>query len=335
MAGNIKDVAQLAGVTIGTVSRYINGKSVKEKNRLSIEAAIQKTGFKLNHVARGLKTNVTKTIGVVVPDITSPYSGILVETIDKYLYQQGYNLIICNTWGDKELEMQKIDLLLQRQIDGLILYPSGQDLSPSLQLPLDRVPVVIVDVGMTESQFDQVLVDNTGAIYEAALWLKNHNHRKIGIINGALDYFTSRERFEGYKRFHEDYGLKLDPNLIHNLGYTKKAGYEALKFMLQLESPPTAVIACNYEISIGMVEVINEMKIQVPEKLSLIGFDDFEIFSVLRPRMSMIAQPMAQMGKEAAKLLLRRLNKDCCVFPEILRLKTHLINRETTKDNQV
>jgi len=327
----MKDVARLAGVTIGTVSRYINGKSVKEKNRLCIEEAIQKTEFKLNHIARGLKTNMTKTIGVVVPDITSPYSGLLVETIDKYLYQQGYSIIICNTWGSEELEAKNIDLLLQRQIDGLILYPSGQKMSSLTYIPCDRIPVVVVDIGIAELQCDQVLLDNASAIYEAGVWLKSLNHRKIGIINGTLDYFTSGERFEGYKRFHEDYSMKLDKNIIHNIGYSQSSGYEAIQYMLQLENPPTAVIACNYDISVGVVNAINDIKIQVPEKLSLIGFDDLEIFSIIRPRMSMIAQPVVKMGEQAAKLLLKRIDKDFSGFPEIHRLKTELIIRETTR----
>jgi len=134
-----------------------------------------------------------------------------------------------NTWGSKELEAKNIDLLLQRRIDDLILYPSGQKLSPLTYIPCDRIPVVVVDIGIAELQCDQVLLDNANAIYEAGVWLKSQNHRKIGIINGTLDYFTSGERFEGYKRFHEVYSIKLDKDLIHNIGYSQAAGYESLQ----------------------------------------------------------------------------------------------------------
>lgn len=328
----IKDVARIAGVSIGTVSRYINGESVKKSNCERIEEAIKQVDFRINQIARGLKTSRSNTIGVVVPDISNPYANTIVKYVEKSLYKLGYNIFTCDTWSNPELEAQKVELLVQRQVDGIIIYPCSRRLAHISSLVHTNIPIVAVDMSVTDLKCDQVLTDNINATYEAVSWLISKNHRRIGIINGTPDYFTSGERFEGYRRVLSDYSIEQDESLVKNTGYSDESGYNSMMELLKLEVLPTAVITCNYDITFGAMSALMDSGVKVPEQISIIGFDDVKAFSLIQPKLSVIAQPLERVGEKAAELIVRRIRGDYEGFPCVNRLKTELIFRNSTKE---
>lgn len=328
----IKDVAREAGVAVGTVSRYLNGADIKETNRKKIEEAIKKLDFKLNPIARCLKTNKTNTIGVIIPSLTDIYGTTIVRSIEQKLYEFGYNIFVCDSWGDKQLENEKVDLLAHKMVDGLIIYPCSEDLSYLEKLQMNGIPVVTIDLAAKNLNCDQVLTDNINATYSAVEWLINNRHRRIGIINGNEQYFTASERLKGYIRALEDYSIDIDRELITTLGYCERSGYEAMAQLMKLKNPPTAVLACNYYTTIGAIKAIYDMNIKLPDQLSFIGFDNLGLSEVIRPSLSIIVQPMDDIGTRAAELLLSRINGDMDGFPAVCRLKTELILRESSRE---
>lgn len=326
----VKDVAKEAGVSVGTVSRYLNGAEIKEQNRIKIEEAIVKLDFKLNPIARYLKTNRTHTIGVIIPTLSDIYATTIVRNLEKTLYDYGYNIIACDSWGSSELEMEKVQLLADRMVDGLILYPCNEDISYLEAVNSRNIPVVIVDSAVNNYRCDQVLTDNSNAIYEAVRWLVSNNHKRIGIISASEELFTSRERVKGYYRALEDYRIEVDGELVKTLGYNVESGYQSMIQFLQMKNPPTAVIASNYYTTIGTMKAIYDLNIAVPEQVSIIGFDNLGLTGIIRPALTIIVQPMEEIGKEAAELLVRRIRGDYDGFPAVLRLKTELILRNST-----
>lgn len=327
----IKDVARLAGVAVGTVSRYMNGAEIKEANKVKIDDAIKVLDFKPNQIARTLKTNKTQTIGVIIPGLSDIYSTTIVHSIEEELYEKGYNIFVCDSMGNPDLEMEKVSILLDKMVDGLILYPCREDISYFHSINEKQVPVVTLDVKARGFDCDQVLTDNINATYNVTEWLINNNHKKIGIITGGCKSFTANERLTGYERALEDYGIEIEDKFIRAQDFSQRSGFEGLKHFMNLEEMPTAVIACNYYTTIGAVKAVYELGVKVPEQLSLVGFDNIGISEIARPALSIVVQPMEDIGKTAAQFLLRRIKGDYNDFPAVTRLKTSFVLKESTR----
>lgn len=327
----IKDVARQAGVAVGTVSRYLNGAIIKEENRRRIEEAVKKLDFRINPIARGLKTSKTKTVGIIIPNFSDIYSTTIVKSIENELYKFDYNIFACDSCSSKELEKQKAELLSQKMVDGLIVYPCSDNPSYLESIQKSGIPVLTLDTLVNGLKCDQVLTDNISATYEATQWLINNNHKRIGIITGSQTQFTASERLKGYKRACEDYAIKVDDNLVKAEGFKESSGYKALVELVSMENPPTAVIACNYYTTIGAVKAIYDKGLLVPKELSLIGFDNLGLSELVRPPLTVIVQPMEEIGQKAAELILKRIGGGYGSFPSIVRLKTEMIMRESTR----
>ena len=325
----IKDVARLAGVTIGTVSNYINGKSVKDINARKIEKAIKETGFSLDPIARSLKTRKSNTVGIVVPDITSPYSCALVKYVEKRLHASGYHTIICDSWNDKNLEKQKIDLIFQRKVDGIVLYPCGSSLEHLRDYIKNDLPIVVMDTVIPGFNRDHILTDNFQALYDATKYVIEKNHKRIALINGSLNYYTSSERYRGHVRAISDLGLELNNEYIHNKEYSINHGYEAAKKLMHMENPPTAIITCNFETTQGAIQAINEMELKMPEQIALVGFDDIEMFSLIKPSITVMGQPLKELGENAAEILLETINGEVDRLPKTIILPAFIIERDS------
>ena len=326
----IKDVALQAGVTIGTVSNYLNGKAVRSDNQARIEAAITLTGYRLDPSAQTLKTGKSKMIGVVVPDITSAYSGLLVKHLERNFQDQGYHTLICDTWGQPDVQRQKVETLMRRRVDGLVLYPAGGSLQ-SLEdvLPAD-FPLVVVDTGIEDRVCDQVLTDNARGIFLAVEHLVNQGHRRIGFINGGPHYYTARKRLEGYLQGLEAFGLASEPELICNQSYRRDYGYAMAAFLCESTSPPTAIIASNYELATGVWQYASEQKLSIPHDLALVGFDDVEWFTLFRPHLSVVAQPLDTIAQVTSTLLSRRMAGDQADFPSFSLISPQLLVRQSS-----
>lgn len=327
----IKDVARESGLSIATVSKYLNGGNVLEQNKTAIETAIDKLDFKVNELARGLKTNRTMTVGVLIPSFENIFFTSIVSTIENELLQEGYSTIVCDYQENPHLEREKLEFLLNKMVDGVILMPHNHDDTLINNALSKDIPVVLIDRLVKDLNCDVVLVDNLNASYNAVEQLIIRGHRRIGIITGPEDIYTAQERLTGYLRVHEDYTLAIDPQLIKYGNYQMQSGYDLFLELLKADPPPTAVYVTNYEMTLGAVLAINEHNVKIPDEISLIGFDNLVLARVVKPSLSIVVQPVQQIGETAARVLLKRLKNDYTGAPSIYRLKTELLMRDSVK----
>lgn len=331
IAVTIKDVAKLANVSIATVSKYINGITVKEQNRRAIDEAVKALNYKVNTIARGLKTNRTMTVGVLIPSLENIFATSIVSHIEKVLLQNGYSTIICDFNQDVSLENGKFDFLIEKFVDGIIIMPLGIS-EERIRTALEKdIPIVMIDRAMKGCECDVVLADNLNASYNAVEQLITRGHKEITIICGPQSIYTAEERLKGYLRVHEDYNMKVNEDNIKYGDYEIQSGYDIMKDILGGGSPPTAVFITNYEMTLGAVMAINESNVKVPEELSVIGFDNLQLAKVVKPNLAIVVQPIQQIGESAANLILKRLKGDKSNFPAMLRLKTEIFPGESVR----
>lgn len=331
MAATIKDVAKYAGVSIATVSKYINGGRVREKNRQRIEEAIKALDFKVNELARGLKTNRTMTVGVLIPSLENIFFTSIISYMENILLQNRYSTIVCDYRNDVELEKIRFEFLIDKMVDGIIIVPHGEDIVYINKAFEKNIPVVLIDRMIKGIECDVVLADNLNASYDAVEQLIVRGHRRIGIICGPKNIYTTQERLKGYIRVHEDYSLEIDNRLIKFGNYDVESGYNLLLELLEETPPPSAVFVTNYEMTLGAVMAVNEKNIRIPQDLSLIGFDNIQLAKIVKPSLSIITQPIQQIGETAASILLKRMKGNYNNFPSVYRLKTELLLRESIR----
>jgi len=327
----IKDVAKYTGLSIATISKYINGGNVLEKNKTVIGDAIKSLDFKVNEMARGLKTNKTMTIGVLIPSLENIFITSIISNIENILIQNGYSTIICDCREDMDQEREKLNFLVNKMVDGIIMMPISNNGEYIKKVVESAIPVVLIDRPIKDINCDVVLVDNLNASYTAVEHLIVQGHKKIGIICGSEDIYTAQERLRGYLRVHEDYSLEIDRNLIKYGDYLLQSGYDLLLELMDLNPPPTAVFTTNYEMTLGAIIAINERNIKIPEELSFIGFDNLQMAKIVKPCLSIVVQPMQQIGETAANTLLKRLKGDTSNFPSLYRLKTEFLIKDSVR----
>lgn len=329
IAATIKDVAKHAGVSTATISKYINGVTVKEKNRIRIDEAIKELDFKVNAIARGLKTNKTMTVGVLIPSLENIFATSIVSHIERMLLQYGYSTIICDYNQDVSLENSKFDFLMDKLVDGVIVMPLGITTERLQKAKEKDISIVLIDRPIEGVECDVVLVDNLNASYDAVEQLIVMGHREIGVICGPQSIYTARERLKGYMRVHEDYNMPLNDKNIKYGDYEIKSGYRLMSEFLEDSDVPSAIFVTNYEMTIGAIMAINERNVKIPDELSFIGFDNQQLAKVIKPNPVIVVQPIAQIGEAAANLMMRRLKGDKGNFPSMLRLKTEILQGQS------
>lgn len=327
----IKDVSKHSGLSVGTISRYLNGNTIKKDNQLKVEKSIEELNFKVNIMARGLKKNQTYSIGVIVPSITDVFSNQVIEGIDETLDFMNYSLITCSSRNSLEVEKDKLQFLREKRVDGIILMPVSNESEHIKELINSKMPLILIDRLLDGIECDAVVSDNINGAYRAVEYLITEGHRRIGIISGPTNIFTARERFNGYIRALNDYKIPIDESLITYGKYEKSGGFEEIKKLLSMEDKPTAIFATNYEITVTSIKYMLENGIKIGEDISFFGFDNSEIFQLITPSISTVVQPMDKIGEEAMGLLHKRISGNYDFFPMIKRLKTKVIKGESIK----
>lgn len=310
MSSTIKDVAKKSGLSLGTVSRYLNGYQIKEKNRILIEQAIEELDFKVNPFARGLRTNESKIIGFIIPSMSLTFTSRMIETIERYLSFHGYGMIICTVLGESHIDKDKLRLLLHQRLDGIIIMPSAKN--EILQEWILRegltCPIIILDrILPALKHYPHITVDNAHATYEATVELIKRGHRNIALIAGDKYGYTSDEREKGFIRALTNYNISVEKEYIYYGDFLRESGYEGGQKLLNLANKPTAIIVTSYDMTLGFVEYCNIHKIQIGKEISVIGFDLSEISDVVVPSLSMVVQPIEEMGLYAAKSLIDKI----------------------------
>ncbi len=309
MAATLKDVARETGLSIATISKYINGATLKEKNRIAIEHAIKKTGYTVNEYARGLKSNKSRTIGVVIPELSNLFITQIITAVEEILRAHGYSTIICDCHTAEKLECEAVQFLLAKRVDGIINMPVCQD-GHHLKPAIERgIPIVLIDRSLPAlgGVVDCVLIDNNGAAFSATHHLLQQGHRNIGIIVGPSTVFTSKHRLEGYKQALQEQRLRCSDSLIAYGDYTVQGGYESFCSLFDANPNMSALFVTNYEMTLGAIIAANERGIAIPQQLSFIGFDNMDLSRVTHPKLTIVTQPLEEIGAQTARIMLERL----------------------------
>lgn len=333
MAATVYDVAQKAEVSVGTVSRYLNGYQLRESNRLRVEQAIGELGFKGNILARGLKRKRSMAIALVTPDFDIFVTSIT-TIIEQTLEHERYSLIICDYQKDKDVLKRKLSFLQDRYIDGVILFPSnlaGASREILQKYISKKIPVVLVDHLIAGIETDAVIIDNMNASFRAVEELIRHNHRNIAIIGGRPDSLVSQERLRGYYNAMQTYDLPVNEEWVVWGDFTQTGGYQAMKKLCASADRPTAVYVTNYAMTIGAVLALHKIQLRIPEDMSLIGFDPFESFELIEPTLTVVEQPIDLIAQNVVRLLLKRIRREYSDFAGTIKLNTRMVIGNSVK----
>ncbi len=335
MAITLNDIADKAGVSVSTVSRVLNNKTKKyrisEETETLILKAAKKLNYKPNQLARGLRLKKTLTIGLIVPDISNPFFAHVTRIIQTHAYQAGYSLIVCNTDEDIKTELEQVELLISKGVDGFIVMPVGTTFSHIKKLMDDSVPLVLLDRSFDDLDTSSVVVDNYTGAYKATEYLISMGHNKIAVIQGLPDTYTNNARLKGYLDALKDGGIEVNRNYIVGKDFRKENGYIETKFLLGLEQPPTAIFTTSDLITLGALEAVSEEKLIIPDDLSLVSFDDVDFAPFLFAPLTAVRQPKEIMGEVAVKLLIDGLTSKGKIVPRKIVLKSELIVRGSVK----
>ena len=305
----IKDVARLAGVSISTVSKYLNGGNVRPEYASSVQRAISQLDYHANPYARSLKIARAKSIGVLLPSMTLDFFGNIVTAMDKVLRGSGYHSVISYYGSDHGLERDYLHFLLSSGIDGLVYVPEHLSADEFKELTSKSfIPIVQVDRMIQGINCDAVLSDSTDASYAAVNRLIRDGHRRIALISGPASVFTARERMAGYLRALSDAHIPYDDTLVLTGEYSFTTGYQSFHTLMKLPDPPTAVFCVNYDMSIGVITAAQELGLHIPRNISILGYDCDEVCSLMSPPVPVIRQPEVQIGQTAGAFLLERLS---------------------------
>ena len=307
MAATMKDIARRTGLGLATISSYFNGGNVREKNRIKIEEAIEELHYEVNEVARGLKTNATRTIGVVIPELNNTFCAEIITGMEDVLRSHGYATIVCDCRTDKKLEREAVEFLTRRRVDGIINMPVDEEGNHLKRFQKTGKPIVLIDRKIQGINCDSVLVDNKKAAEDAVRYFIERGHRNIGIIGGPEEVFTAQERMAGYYKALESAGIPVRESLIWHGDYTIQGGVRGLEELVQNNPEMTAVFVTNYEMTMGAMIGVNELGIRIPEQLSMIGFDNLQFARACNPKLTIVAQPTDGIAREVAKVMLNHL----------------------------
>ncbi len=327
----MKEVAELSGVSVTTVSHVINNtRFVSEQIVARVNGAIEKLNYVPSVVARSLKNNQSKSIGMLVPNNSIPFFADLIWGIEDICYHQDYSVILCNTDDNRKKQIKYLEVLIAKQIDGLIVVASGVEDNLVDLLSKQSIPISIVDREIPGLEADRFAADNELGGFLATKHLIKLGHEKIGCISGPTDLKPSIGRVFGFKRALRNHGLELNPNWLRQSDFKSKGGYEAMNHILNQKQHPSAIFACNDLMAFGSLSAAYERQISIPKQLSIIGYDDILLASYSCPPLTTIMQPSHELGVMAAQALLDRV-KDDQMPRQNTGLEPHLVVRKSTE----
>ncbi|WP_100331169.1 LacI family DNA-binding transcriptional regulator [Bacillus xiapuensis] len=324
MKVTIYDVAKEAKVSIATVSKVINNTGrISESTRERVCEVMERLNYQPNIIASALMGKQTKTIGLLIPDLANPFFSELARSIEDRGHESGYDLVICSTDYQPEKENKYLTLLKQKRVDGFILASGFENLDKVEELVKEEIPVAVVARDFPMFPINAVALDDFLGGYQAASYLIKNGHRNIAVI--GRDLWSNRERIRGFKQAMEENGLKhrSDFEFVQDIHHVDAAKRVTMKY-LNSDDRPTAIFACNDLLAIGAIQAAKAWGLKVPDQLSIIGFDNTIIATVVEPPLTTIAQPIQNMGKEVMDLMVAMITgrqkeqKRVTLLPELV-----------------
>lgn len=330
----MSDVAKLANVSTATVSRVLRKPDkVSKETRQKVLEAIQALNYQPNMVARQFRTKETKTVLVVIPDVTSPFFSEVLRGIEHTALESGYRVILGDTENDINREHEYIELLLQQQADGAILLTARMDRT-RLEEIANQFPVVLACEYMDELDVPTVSIDNIRGARKATEHLIQLGHTRIAHIAGPMNVILSRDRLKGYEQAMISHQLQINSLYIKEGDFSLESGCNQMLHLMELEVPPTAVFVFNDLMAIGAIKAAKDKGFRVPEDVAVVGFDNIKMTSVFEPNITTIDQPKYEIGKKAMDLLLNLMNGETLQKKKFV-LKDKLIVRESSGSQKV
>lgn len=314
-SSTLKEVAKKLNVSVSTVSRAVNNKEyVKEATREKVLRALEEYNYVPNEIARSLKTQSTKTIGVVLPDICESFFGMIIKGIDKVVAKYGYTIIVADTNENRKNEEKYLSILYQKRIDALVLATVDLKGQKVVQYFDNSIPVVFIDnIPQLERSIDFVTIDNFEASKKAVHYLLKKGHKKIATIIGSIEETTGYQRMEGYKDVLEEAGIPVQEELIQYGNYKEDKGYQCMCALLDNKDKCdfTAVYVTSEMMTFGAIKAILNRGLRIPEDISFVGFDVHDKAGLVSPAITTIRQDEEQIGRRTGELLISKLkNKE-------------------------
>ncbi len=301
----IFDVARLAGVSISTVSRVLNESAgVKPELQQRVLDAVQKLEYYPNYVARGLATRSTRTVGLIITDITNPFFTELVHGAEGAANSRGYNLLFCNTDESAEKEARYMQILRNHLVAGIIISATRMNDEHLIELKRDKIPFVLINRYLEGTDTPCVRTDFSLGAQQATFHLIEKGHRKILLLNGPSASQGARFRQDGYIGAFAEHGLPFDPQLIRSYRPTIEGGYKGLIEALDHGPEFTALLAYNDLMAVGALDALQDRRIKVPEEIAVVSFDDTILASHTRPPLTAVRQDKELLGKAAMEMLI-------------------------------
>lgn len=325
----IKDIARLSGVSVATVSLVLNNrKGVSKETRFRVQAIAEKLNYTPSALARGLVTQKTKTIGLIVSDITDPFYAELVKGVEDSAFNMGYSLILCNSDNQANKERLYINLLIEQHVAGLILVPVVND-TRNLEVAIKtNTPIVLADRKLQSNRFSSVTCDNFGGASKAVEHLVQLGHKRIGCVASFdLSFSTCSERVAAYKKKLNDMSLPVDESLIVLSNGKISGGIQSATKLLALSRPPTAIFAISDIVAFGVIEAVLDAGLRIPDDISVVGFDNIHYSEFFRVPLTTVDQPKYEMGEKVFSVLLKKIFNN---VDEQVVMDTKLIIRESS-----
>jgi LacI family transcriptional regulator len=327
----MKDVAERARVSVSTVSHVLNGtRKVAGETQEAVLSAIEELSYQPNLLAKSLKTRRTFTIGLLVSDIQNSFFTSVVRGIEDVALSRGYHLFLCNTDEDAAREDEYVRELAKKRVDGLLVASSAPRHNHARRLRAENLPFVFVDRKVEGVDADVVSVDNREGMRLISDHLVGLGHERIGMISGPLDKASGYERYLGLQSALADLGVGLEDSLVRFGDFRTSSGRDGTQELLRLPSPPTALVTANNQMTLGALLAVKELGLRIPDDISVVGFDDPEWAPLTDPPLTTLAQPTYEMGVEAVKLLLDRIEGEQEGRTRRVPLEPWLVVREST-----
>lgn len=308
MSIGIEDVARRAGVSIATVSRVLAKKPhVSTKAQTAVLDAVSELGYRPNRAARNLRSRTSKRIGLIISDIQNPFFTAMVRAVEDIAFEHEYIVILCNTDEDADREALYIDLMVSEQVAGVILSPAISTNRAIHHLTDAGIPVVLIDRTIEDAPFDSVAVENISSTAKLITHLIENGHTRIGAVIGTDEKSTGLERQKGYRLALKNANISFNKHLLRTGIPKAENGYELTKQLLALDERPTAIFTGNNLLTLGALRAVHEAGIAIPDEIALVAYDDLDWMFVMQPPLTVVAQPIYEMGAKAAQLIFDRI----------------------------
>jgi|SRR5450830_178154 len=333
---SIKDVALKANVSTTTVSHVVNRtRFVSDRVRHEVELAIRELNYVPSAVARSLKSNTTKTIGMLIPNCSNPYFAEIVRSVEDHCFGAGYALILCNTDDDPHRQAAYLQVISEKRIDGTIIISTGEDKDLLRLLKGLPIPTVLLDREIKEVNCDLVETAHLQGALMATEHLIGLGHRRIACLAGPPNLNSSAQRIEGWRTALAKSGLaKEASDLLWHSDFSSQGGFTTMQSILRSPQVPTAVFVCNDLMCIGALSAAHQAGVRVPQDMSLIGFDDIELARFASPALSTIAQPKHRMGVTAVDMVLERIQGGRVEARQVILQPELIVRNSTARINQ-